>query len=66
MEIRFNGARSPGVTAKDMILGSSPSTARISATGYVLEYTGEAIRALDGRADDGVQYVASRQAHGRD
>lgn len=46
MEVRFVGTRKPGVTAKDMILGVIAKYGTDFATGYVLEYTGEAIRAL--------------------
>lgn len=46
MEIRFTGKRNPGVTAKDMILGVIAKYGTDFATGYVIEYTGEAIRGL--------------------
>ncbi|WP_020616615.1 3-isopropylmalate dehydratase large subunit [Paenibacillus daejeonensis] len=46
MEIRFNGKRKPGVTAKDLILGVIAQYGTDFATGYVLEYTGEAISSL--------------------
>ncbi|OWR29132.1 3-isopropylmalate dehydratase large subunit [Saccharibacillus sp. O23] len=46
MEVRFVGTRKPGVTAKDMILGVIAKYGTDFATGYVLEYTGEAIRSL--------------------
>lgn len=46
MEIRFTGKRKPGVTAKDMILGVIAKYGTDFATGYVIEYTGEAIQAL--------------------
>ncbi|MFD1955673.1 3-isopropylmalate dehydratase large subunit [Paenibacillus thailandensis] len=46
MEVRFNGKRKPGVTAKDMILGVIAKYGTDFATGYVIEYTGEAIRSL--------------------
>ncbi|WP_410514864.1 3-isopropylmalate dehydratase large subunit [Paenibacillus sp. BR2-3] len=46
MEIRFTGKRNPGVTAKDMILGVIAKYGTDFATGYVIEYTGEAIREL--------------------
>jgi len=46
MEIRFNGKRKPGVTAKDLILGVIAQYGTDFATGYVVEYTGEAIRSL--------------------
>ncbi|KGE17764.1 3-isopropylmalate dehydratase large subunit [Paenibacillus wynnii] len=46
MEIRFTGKRNPGVTAKDMILGVIAKYGTDFATGYVIEYTGQAIRDL--------------------
>jgi 3-isopropylmalate/(R)-2-methylmalate dehydratase large subunit len=46
MVIRFNGSRKPGITAKDMILGLIAQYGTDFGTGYVMEYTGEAIRAL--------------------
>ncbi|WP_422660867.1 3-isopropylmalate dehydratase large subunit [Paenibacillus sp. EC2-1] len=46
MEVRFVGKRNPGVTAKDMILGVIAKYGTDFATGYVIEYTGEAIREL--------------------
>ncbi|MFD1138736.1 3-isopropylmalate dehydratase large subunit [Paenibacillus urinalis] len=46
MEVRFVGNRKPGVTAKDMILGVIAKYGTDFATGYVIEYTGEAIRSL--------------------
>jgi len=46
MEVRFIGSRKPGVTAKDLILGVIAKYGTDFATGYVLEYTGEAIRSL--------------------
>ncbi|ULO09377.1 3-isopropylmalate dehydratase large subunit [Paenibacillus sp. 19GGS1-52] len=46
MEIRFTGKRNPGVTAKDLILGVIAKYGTDFATGYVIEYTGEAIREL--------------------
>ena len=46
MEVRFVGSRNPGVTAKDMILGVIAKYGTDFATGYVIEYTGEAIREL--------------------
>jgi 3-isopropylmalate/(R)-2-methylmalate dehydratase large subunit len=46
MEIRVNGRLGPGVTAKDIILAIIGKIGTDGATGYVVEYTGEAIRAL--------------------
>ena len=47
MEVRFNGALKPGITAKDMILAAIGKMGTAGGTGYVLEYTGEAIKGLD-------------------
>ncbi|MBO7748309.1 3-isopropylmalate dehydratase large subunit [Paenibacillus sp. MWE-103] len=46
MEIRFVGSRKPGVTAKDLILGVIAKYGTDFGTGYVMEYTGDAIRSL--------------------
>ena len=46
MEIRVNGQLGTGVTAKDIILAIIGKIGTAGATGYVVEYTGEAIRAL--------------------
>lgn len=46
MEIRVNGTLPNGVTAKDIILGTIGKIGTAGATGYVIEYTGEAIRSL--------------------
>ncbi|HLA44764.1 MAG TPA: 3-isopropylmalate dehydratase large subunit, partial [Aggregatilineales bacterium] len=46
MEIRVNGRLNPGVTAKDIILAIIAKIGVGGGTGYVVEYTGEAIRAL--------------------
>ncbi|HZG56168.1 3-isopropylmalate dehydratase large subunit [Paenibacillus sp.] len=46
MEVRVNGKLPVGVTAKDLILGIIAKYGTDFATGYVVEYTGEAIRAL--------------------
>lgn len=46
MEIRVNGQLPPGVTAKDIILAVIGRIGTDGATGYVIEYTGEAIRSL--------------------
>ena len=49
--VRFEGMPSRGVTAKDLILGLIGQIGTDGATGHVVEYAGEAIRALsmDGR-----------------
>jgi 3-isopropylmalate/(R)-2-methylmalate dehydratase large subunit len=46
MEIRVDGRLQPGVTAKDLILAIIAQIGVGGGTGYVFEYTGEAIRAL--------------------
>ncbi|MFC0214787.1 3-isopropylmalate dehydratase large subunit [Paenibacillus chartarius] len=46
MEVRVNGSLKTGVTAKDLILGIIGKYGTDFATGYVIEYTGEAIRKL--------------------
>lgn len=46
MEIRVKGKLQAGVTAKDLILGIIAENGTDFATGYVMEYTGEAIRSL--------------------
>ena len=46
MEIRVNGTLAPGVTAKDIILGIIGKIGVSGGAGHVIEYTGEAIRAL--------------------
>lgn len=46
MEVRVNGQLPAGVTAKDIILAVIGRIGTDGATGYVIEYTGEAIRSL--------------------
>ncbi|GAB6936391.1 3-isopropylmalate dehydratase large subunit [Calditerricola yamamurae] len=46
MEVRVDGCLSRGVTAKDLILALIAAYGTDFATGHVIEYTGEAIRAL--------------------
>ncbi len=46
MEVRIDGALPRGVTAKDMILGIIGRIGVDGAVGHVIEYTGEAVRAL--------------------
>lgn len=46
MRITVNGALSPGVTAKDMILAIIGEIGTAGGTGYVIEYAGEAVRNL--------------------
>ncbi len=46
MEVRLEGPPPPGVTAKDIILGIIGRIGVDGAVGHVIEYTGEAVRAL--------------------
>ncbi len=46
LELRISGKLKPGVTAKDLILAVIAKYGTDFATGYVIEYTGEAIRGL--------------------
>ena len=46
MLVRFEGMPARGVTAKDLILGLIGQIGTDGATGHVVEYAGEAIRAL--------------------
>jgi 3-isopropylmalate/(R)-2-methylmalate dehydratase large subunit len=46
MEVRVDGTLQDGVTAKDLILAIIGKIGTAGGTGYVIEYTGEAIRAL--------------------
>ena len=46
MEVRFDGRPAAGVTAKDLVLALIRRIGTAGATGHVIEYTGEAIRAL--------------------
>ncbi|MBT3336493.1 MAG: 3-isopropylmalate dehydratase large subunit [Anaerolineae bacterium] len=45
--VKFEGKLQPGVTAKDMILALNAKIGIGGGTGYVFEYAGEAIRALN-------------------
>ena len=46
MEVRVDGRLQPGVSAKDIILAIIAQNGVDAGTGYVFEYTGEAIRSL--------------------
>jgi 3-isopropylmalate/(R)-2-methylmalate dehydratase large subunit len=46
MRINYTGRLSPGVTSKDLILATIGELGTGGMTGYVVEYAGEAIRAL--------------------
>lgn len=45
-KVEYTGALQPGVTSKDMILKLIGRIGTAGGTGYVLEYAGEAVRAL--------------------
>jgi 3-isopropylmalate/(R)-2-methylmalate dehydratase large subunit len=47
LEVRVDGQLMPGVTAKDIILALCAEIGTGGATGYVIEYTGSAIRGID-------------------
>jgi len=47
MQVRVDGRLQPGVTAKDIILAVIAQIGIEGGTGHVIEYTGEAIRALN-------------------
>lgn len=47
MCVRFNGALAPGVTAKDMALHLFAEHGAGGGNGHVLEFAGDAVRALD-------------------
>src|SRR6266498_4628319 len=46
LEARISGSRAPGVSAKDLILALIGRIGTAGAAGHVIEYTGDAIRAL--------------------
>src|SRR5262245_42429438 len=46
MMVRFSGSIAPGVTAKDLVLALIAQIGTDGAAGHVIEYAGEAIRAL--------------------
>jgi len=47
LEVRVDGQLMPGVTAKDIILALCAQIGTGGGTGYVIEFTGSAIRGLD-------------------
>ena len=47
MKVEFKGSLSKGVTAKDMVLKLIGQIGTAGGTGYVMEYTGEAIKTLN-------------------
>lgn len=46
MEVRITGKLAPGLTSKDVILAVIGQIGTAGGTGYVIEYTGEAVRAM--------------------
>jgi 3-isopropylmalate/(R)-2-methylmalate dehydratase large subunit len=46
LEARITGQRQPGVSAKDLILALIGKIGTAGASGHVIEYTGDAVRAL--------------------
>ena len=46
MEVRVEGTLGPGISAKDLVLAIVAKTGAAGGTGYVIEYTGQAIRDL--------------------
>ena len=46
MMVRFSGSIAPGVTAKDLVLALIAQIGTDGASGHVIEYAGDAIRAL--------------------
>jgi 3-isopropylmalate/(R)-2-methylmalate dehydratase large subunit len=46
MEVRVEGELAPGVSAKDVVLHITGVLGAAGGTGYVIEYTGSAIRGL--------------------
>ena len=46
LEARITGHRAPGVSAKDLILALIGKIGTAGASGHVIEYTGDAVRAL--------------------
>lgn len=46
MRVLFEGKRAPGVSAKDMALALIAAIGSDGATGYAIEYAGDAVRAL--------------------
>jgi 3-isopropylmalate/(R)-2-methylmalate dehydratase large subunit len=46
MRVTFTGKRAPGITAKDMALAMIGRIGTSGATGYAIEYAGEAVQAL--------------------
>jgi 3-isopropylmalate/(R)-2-methylmalate dehydratase large subunit len=67
MRVRFDGRVREGVSAKDMILYVIGQIGAAGGTGHAVEYAGEAIEAVDGRASHVVQpeHRAGREVRAR-
>jgi 3-isopropylmalate/(R)-2-methylmalate dehydratase large subunit len=61
MKVEITGSLRPGVTAKDITLSVIGATGTAGGTGYVIEYCGQAIRAVDGRPHDRLQHGDRRR-----
>ena len=68
MRVTVDGTLGEGVSAKDIVLAIIGEIGTAGGTGHVIEYAGEAIRALlDGRTDDRLQHDdRGRRARGHD
>src|SRR5881398_2665384 len=56
MRIRYEGELGPGVTAKDLILGTIGQMGVEGAVGHVVEYAGPVRAHVDGGPHDGLQH----------
>ena len=56
LQVKVNGTLPFGVSPKDLILGVINQIGTDGGTGHVIEYAGEAIRNVDGRPHDRLQY----------
>ena len=65
LAVNVTGALADGVTAKDLVLAIIGRLGTAGATGHTIEYRGEAIRAVDGRTHDFVQYEHRSWCSGR-
>ena len=57
MRITVKGELPKGVNSKDVVLAIIGKIGTAGGTGHVIEFAGDAIRTLDGSADDGLQHV---------
>jgi len=56
MQIHVSGKLAEGVTAKDLAFGIIGRIGTDGATGHVIEYAGDAVRALSMEPHDALQY----------